>query len=118
MNSSSNVVAGVNGTHYSAIGGLRGAGASIINSSLSTNSAMIGGSGAHGALIVPHVKLHQIKPNMPPVMNTTHQLIDDSLLSNPYSVRDPNGNVTTHILYSDLDRTHAIIIRLQFDQAQ
>jgi len=94
MNNSSANVAGVYApaasTHYSAIGGLRGAGASIVNSSLSTNSALLGG--AHGALIVPHVKLSQIKPNIPPVMNN-NTLIDDSLLTNPYSVRDPNGNV-------------------------
>jgi hypothetical protein len=79
---------------------------------MSTNSALIGGMGAHGALIVPQVKLSQIKQNMPPVMNTT--LIDDSLLSNPYSVRDPNGNVN-HLIISSIyiDRAYAIILRIQ-----
>jgi hypothetical protein len=83
MNSSSNVV----NTHYSGVGGssgLRVAGASIINSSLSQHG---GGGGGHGALIVPHVKLHQLKGNSPHIM-------DDSLISNPYSTRDPNGNVS------------------------
>jgi hypothetical protein len=83
MNSSTNVVSqnnfGIGGTFSSHGGGpgtttsFRGVGASIIGQNA-------------GSIVVPHVKLQNIKQVPPPQL-------DDSLISNVYSIQ---GNVSKH----------------------